>query len=51
MTTMKRPKIDPEVLRRYVRESTRASAAIEGRVVPPGFKRSPQVERFLAELK
>ena len=38
-----------EAIRRAVTRSTRASARLEDRVVPRGFKRSPKVERFLAK--
>lgn len=41
-------RVDPDALRRAVERSTRASAALECRSVPPDHVRSEQVERFLA---
>ncbi|MCJ1706187.1 hypothetical protein [Microbacterium sp. VKM Ac-2923] len=40
--------ISPETLRRTVEKSTRSSAALERRIVPPTYVRSERVERFLA---
>ncbi len=40
--------ISSETLRRAVEKSTRSSAALERRVVPPSYERSQKVERFLS---
>lgn len=45
---MKRKDVTMDVLRRSVMRSTRASAALENRVVPVNKPRSERVERFLA---
>jgi len=36
-----------EVITKAARESARASARLENRVVPPSFERSAQVEKYL----
>ncbi len=46
---MTRRPIDREAIRRSVARSTRESARLEGRVVPAQFKRSPSVDRYIAE--
>jgi hypothetical protein len=43
--------VTKEAAQRFAERSTKASAKLEGRVVPPGHVRSPQVERFLAERR
>lgn len=45
---MKHP-VDRDAVRRAAARHTKASAAINGRVVPKGFVRSQRVEKFLAE--
>lgn len=46
---MKR-KIDKEAIRRQASNSTKASAAIEGRVIPEDYVRSDEVQQFLDEV-
>ena len=48
VTDMKHP-VDRDAVRRAAARHTKASAAINGRVVPKGFVRSQRVEKFLAE--
>ncbi|GAB3052507.1 hypothetical protein GCM10027053_10610 [Intrasporangium mesophilum] len=38
-----------QAVKRYATQSTKASARLEQRTVPPGYKRSKDVERFLAQ--
>jgi hypothetical protein len=38
-----------DAVKRFAARSTKASAQLERRVVPAGYVRSPQLERFLAE--
>ena len=44
---MKKLLITQEAVAKAAKESTRASARLENRVVPPGFQRSPEVEKYL----
>lgn len=44
---MKKLLVTQEVIAKAAKESTRASARLENRVVPPGFQRSPEVEKYL----
>ncbi len=39
--------LTPKMIRRAVERATRASMALEGRVVPEGYVRTERVERFL----
>ena len=48
---MKKKDITPEAIRRWAERSTRASMALEGRVVPEDYVRSEGVERLLAERR
>ena len=47
---MRKRHIDEKTLTAVAMRSTRASAKLELRVVPPDFKRSPEAEKFLEEL-
>lgn len=42
-----RKDITPEVIRRWAEQNTKASAAIEGRVIPDDYVRSPRIQEFL----
>ncbi|MFF0491487.1 hypothetical protein ACFYTQ_20890 [Nocardia sp. NPDC004068] len=46
---MKRPAVTKETIKRVARSSTKASAKLERRIVPPNYQRSERVEKFLAE--
>jgi len=46
----KKPASEKHRIADAVERSTRASAKLEGRVVPEGFVRSPAVDQFLEEL-
>lgn len=48
---MKKRIIDRTAIKRAAQRSTRDSAALEDRVVPPGFERSDQTEQYLAECR
>ncbi|MDQ1138272.1 hypothetical protein QE410_003071 [Microbacterium sp. SORGH_AS 1204] len=43
--------VSPDALRRAVERSTRLSAALERRSVPPGHERSANVQKFLASRR
>lgn len=47
---MKRVVVSQVAVREAARRSTRASYAMEGRVVPDGFVRSAAAQRYLDEL-
>jgi hypothetical protein len=47
VTAVKKLLVTKEVITKAARESTRASARLENRVVPTNFERSPQVEKYL----
>lgn len=49
--TMKRTPVSKDAIRRSAARSTKASAALEGRIVPDGFVRSERTEKFLAERR
>jgi antitoxin VapB len=40
--------VTPAAIQAAARKNTKASAWLEGREVPPGFVRSPAVERYIA---
>lgn len=40
-----------EAIREAAKRSARSSAELEGRVVPEGFIRSPEVQRFLERCR
>lgn len=44
---MERRVVDRSAIKRSAERSTRASAKLEGRVVPREFVRSPKVEQFV----
>ncbi|GAA2829037.1 MULTISPECIES: hypothetical protein [Leucobacter] len=48
---MKKRIIDRAAIKRATQRSTCDSAALEDRVVPPGFERSDQAEKYLAECR
>jgi antitoxin VapB len=43
--------VTPAAIQAAARKNTKASARLEGREVPPGFVRSPAVERYIAECR
>jgi hypothetical protein len=51
VTTVKRQPVSQKAIERSVARSTRASARLESRVVPPGYVRSASVERYVASRK
>lgn len=48
---MRKRIIDRAAIKRAAQRSARDSAALEDRVVPPGFERSEQTEKYLAECR
>lgn len=44
-------KVDREALRKAAKSSTKASAKLEGRELPPDYRRSDAVRKFLEERK
>ncbi|MFC4375124.1 hypothetical protein ACFO5K_13560 [Nocardia halotolerans] len=48
---MKRRAVSKEAVKRVVVRSTKASAQLENRVVPAGYKRSARVESFLVKRR
>ena len=48
---MARRVVTGDAIKRSAVRSTKASAQLEGRVVPSGFVRSAKVEQFLAERR
>lgn len=44
-------KVDREALHKAAERSTRASAKLEGRELPPDYRRSDAVRKFLEERK
>lgn len=48
---MKKQIIDRAAIKHAPQRSTRDSAALEDRVVPPGFERSEQTKKYLVEYR
>jgi hypothetical protein len=43
--------VSEELIKRFAARSTKASAQLERRTLPDGYRRSAKVERFLAERR
>jgi hypothetical protein len=48
---VKRREVTEEAIKRAAAKSTTASARLEQRVVPPGYRRPSEVDRYVAQLR
>lgn len=51
MRTVDRPAVTKESVKQFAIRSTKESAKLERRALPPGYVRSERVEQFLAERR